>query len=276
MNINNSTTTRSARNLIETDQLHKSVKNLHLDGKKTPKKFKTDVKPQDNLGKRFTILAAKSNLGKKKQEVNEHIMNSKLLEPMIEERQRAKENLSKKKLKIDKDEFSPLSGMTENNTFSKFSNLNTCANTNDILGGKNEKLNFLNSNLVNNFQGNESGMITRQKKFGDVKRFSFNKSEGIKEEEEKKLEVESAPKNFDLLKSKTNPKIPKLPSLPSSDLKTNDIIDSILNSQKKTPIKLDKSKSKPKFRGRPGTKRKLEELTKSEERGIGSKKKKFR
>lgn len=276
MNINNNAPpTRSARNLLETDELHKSVKNLHLDGKKTPKKFKTDVKPQDNLGKRFTILAAKSNICKKKQEVYEHLMNSKLLEPMIEERQKAKENLSKKKLKIDKDEFSPLSGLSANSTLIKFSNLNTCVNTNDILGGKNGKLNFQNSNLVNNFSGNDCGISSKQKKFGDIKRFSFNKSEGIKEEE-KKSEDEIKPKNFELLNSNNISKIPKLPTLPSSDLKTNDIIDSILNSQKKIPFKFDKSKSKPKFRGRPGTKRKLEELTKSEERGIGSKKKKFR
>jgi hypothetical protein len=275
MNMNNVSATRSAGNLLETDQLHKSVKNLYLDGKKTPKKFITDVKPEDNLGKKFTILATKSNLSKKKQQINDHLMNSKLLEPMIEERQKAKENLSKKKLKIDTDEFSPLAGLSENNSLIKFSNLNTCVSTNDILGEKNEKLNFVNSNLVNKHLGNESEISSKQKKFGDIKRFSFNNNEVIKEDV-KKLEDEIKPKNFDLLHSNNMSKIPKLPTLPSTDLKTNDIIDSILNSQKKIPVKFDKSKSKPKLRGRPGTKRKLEELTKSEERGIGSKKKKFR
>jgi hypothetical protein len=260
----NKQTPRSAKLLHESEIIRKSVKNLTIDAKATPKKFYSSTADKDKLSNNFFLLKKKevgsqTNL---KQQIHDQVINSKLLEPLIEEniRRKNKCNTSKRKLNpedLEKKEEFPI--LIESDK--------AYINSNNI-----EKILDIDKNTQT------EGKTSKKKKFGNEKKFSFNTNE-ILSEEQVIPEVDSCKKNsnsktriyselgkFDLLQSN----FPK----ENSDLKTHDIINAILSkddAKNKLTSFFPKSKTKytssniTKSKTKIVSKRRLDNLTLSDE-----------
>jgi hypothetical protein len=267
----NKQTPRSAKILAESEIIRKSVKNLTIDAKATPKKFYSSTADKDKLSNNFFLLKKKEVQSQTnvKQQIQDQVINSKLLEPLIEEniRKKNKGNTSKKKLKPDdlesiekKEEFPIL--LESDKPFMTYNNI--------------EKQLDLDKNI--HTEGKTSKSKLSKKKFGNEKRFSFNTNEILSEETVTLTDKDNYKKNvnsntiyrdlgnYELLQT-------NFPN-ENSDLKTCDIINTILSKadpKNKLTSFFPKSKTKytsgntSKSKTKIVTKRRLDNLTFSDE-----------
>ena len=251
------TNARSAKIINSSDYyLNKSISRLKIDGKQTPKKLYSANKPStDKLSSNYVMLKKKDAV--QKFEIQEQLMNSKLLEPLIEENIKKKDNKSKTKLK--KLNQHPINNIEDNN-IEKRSNL---INLDDGQIQKVISKNNINKEDISADHDtqieiqDQSGKISKTK-FGRIKKFSFNQKDYTNEEEVNTL-AESKYKGVS---------------------NTNEIISKILNNENKSKKTTNPSKSKSKIskvKNNPlNSKRKLDNFTTSDEEIIKNKRRKNR
>lgn len=251
----NKNTTRSARLHADTETIRKSVKNTNMNPKATPKKFISSTTEKDKLSNNYFLLRSRETQFNhtNKQQIHDQIINSKLLEPLIEENIKRKNNTSKKKVKN-----------SEMNFYEEHFN-------NEIHKEKKKK------------ETEDEKRINSKKKFGNEKRFSFNKNEYVDDQyqdeynvsSKNKINLDHSLKNNYLHSVKSTVEVSK-ENNEKSDLKTNDIIFTILcknegNSKNKMTSYFYKSKGKfpsnsgSKSKNKIVTKRRLDNLTVSDE-----------
>ena len=252
----NKNQTRSARIHADSETVRKSVKQLIIDPKATPKKFQSVTAEKEKLTNNYFLLKKRETQLSQanKQQIHEQLINCKLLEPLIQENIKRKNNTSKKKIKM------PEQILFEDHMTNEFRNPN--------------------NELINKDADIENGKKSKPK-FGNEKRFSYNKNEYVNEDQYQE-DYNCSSKSRNDLCLKNNIHLGKTPIITEiskengemTDIHTNDIIYSILSkNESKSKNKMTsyflKSKNKlqtnSKSKSKIINKRRLDNLTVSDE-----------
>jgi len=269
--------TREMYYTSESNALSKSVKRLNLEGKMSPKKFRSD-KSTDKQDSGFNILASRKKVDKEK--IQTEIIKSKLLEPLIDSSIRKKENVCKSKLKNEQKEK-----FQENNPFNQPKSLNVKANGKFALDedvpvkklkeGKNSKSKLFvpvfDPSLVEADQ-NDGKISKSQMRLLKEKKFCFNEHEDGSQKLTDAADISTCSNKDSNLNNIISSKIiiPIETKHVNKNLETNEIINNIIGN--KEPVITDyfaKSKCRANLKGTKtknaqSNKRKPEDLSASD------------